>query len=162
MTTEGIKELYTRLVISWPTIYRQSGSEDYNRSMMKTYYDSFRDLTDEEVLAGLQKWTEENEKAPTIKALINEAKWLRLQKLGKKADPKTTYQMEWIRDDGTEVLIMHNGKINFTWEEFLNVPRNKDHLDPEEWERRYKLRRTSVLKKCREARQHETTEAAVL
>ena len=133
MTTEGIKELYTRLVISWPTIYRQNGSEDYNRSMMKTYYDSFRDLTDEEVLAGLQKWTEANEKAPSIKALINEAKWLRLQKLGKKADPKTTYQMEWIRDD-----------------------------DPEEWERRYKLRRTSVLRKCREARRNETTEAAVL
>ena len=162
MTTAGVTELYTRLQISWPTTYKQNVSDEWKRSAYKTYFDSFREFTDHEVLEALLKWTSENEKAPSIKALINEAKWLRLRKLGKKADPKTTYQMEWIRDDGTEVLIMHNGKINFTWDEFLNVPRNKDHLDPEEWERRYKIRRTSVLRKCREARKNETTEAAVL
>lgn len=162
MTTNGVKELQARLMIAWPMTYKQNVSEEFNRVTLKTYYDSFRDCTDAEVLEGLQRWTENNEKAPTIKSLINEAKWLRLQKLGKKADPKTTYQMEWIRDDGTEVVIMHNGKINFTWDEFMNVPRNKDHLDPEEWERRYKLRRAAVLRKCREAMQREKAENSVL
>lgn len=162
MTTEGVKELYVRLQISWPTTYKQNVSDEWKRSAYKTYFGSFREFTDHEVLEALLKWTAENEKAPSIKALINEAKWLRLQKLGKKADPKTTYQMEWIRDDGTEVLIMHNGKINFTWEEFLNVPRNKNHLDPEEWERRYKLRRAAVLRKCREAMLNARTENSVL
>lgn len=147
MTTEGIAELYTRLTISWPMTFKQAVSEDWKRSAYKTYYDSFRDYSDAEVLEGLQKWTEENEKAPTIKALLNEAKWLRLRKLGKKADPKQTYQMETISDEGVESVVMHNGKVNFTWEEFMDIPRNKDRLDPEEWDRRFRIRRKKVLAK---------------
>lgn len=145
MTTAGVKELQARLMIAWPTTYRQNASEEFNRSALKTYYDSFREYTDAEILEGLQKWTEENEKAPTIKALINEAQWLRLKKLGKKADPKAAYQMEVIADDGTEFVVMSGGKIAFTWEEFLRIPRNRDHLDPEEWARRYRIRRAKVL-----------------
>lgn len=141
MTTEGIKELYTRLAISWPTIYRQNGSEGYNRSMMKIYYDSFRDLTDEEVLAGLQKWTEENEKAPTIKALINEAKWLRI-KNAPKAENEELHPMDFITKEGIE---WSYGL--FKRSDFVNHPRNPEHLQPEEWERRFNLTRKRIIDK---------------
>lgn len=162
MTSGGVENLYMYLSTAWPLVIRPGAEPEWKRAKMRELYRTYEHYEDAEVIAAFQKWTNEQEKFPATKNIINELKWLRLQKLGKKADLKKTYQMEWIRDDGTEVLIQYDNKINYTWDEFMNVPRNKDHLDPEEWERRYKLRRASVLRKCREAMQREKAENSVL
>jgi hypothetical protein len=64
--------------------------------------------------------------------------------------------MERIYDDGTEYMVMVNGKTSFSWQEFMNLPCNPEHLDPEEWERRFKARRKEVLRRLMEKRKEET------
>lgn len=143
MTQQGVQELYMWLSTAWPLVIRPGADPDWKIAKQRELYKTFRAYEDAEVHAAFQKWTSENEKFPTTKNIINEIVWSR--KLHRKADPKKTYQMEKILDDGTEFVVMFNGKISFTWDEFTALPSNPEHLSPEEWERRFKVRRKAVL-----------------
>lgn len=145
MTQKGAQELYMWLMAAWPLVIKSNASEAFQKAKMQELYRTYQEYTDEEVRAAFDKWTDENEKFPTTKNIINEIRWARARKGGKKVDPTKLYMMERIADDGTEYAVMHNGKIMFTWDEFVNLPSNKDHLDPEEWERRYRARRKTTL-----------------
>ena len=149
MTQKGAETTYYWLQAAFPKEYRTNASAEFQSTKIRQIYDTYREYTDEEVRAAVQKWAENNEKAPTIKNMLTELKWARATKDRKTVDPRALYQMEWITEDGTEYMVAwyKEGKLttNFTLEEFVNYPQNKDHLSPEEWERRYKIRRRQVL-----------------
>lgn len=144
MTKQGVIDLYTYLSTAWSLVVKPGASEGWKTAKLRELYQSYADYEDDEVLAAFQKWTQENEKFPTVKNIITEIRWAQARKSGKRVDPAARYSMEFITDDGTEYLVEYNGKTTFTWDEFVNIPRNKDRLDPEEWERRYKARRRQL------------------
>lgn len=136
MTGNGVTEFYNRLSVAWPMVYKPGVSEEWKRSALKSYYDAFRDYTDAEALMALMKWTQENEKPPTIKNIINELKWARTAKAVRGRENEKLWPMDWMDKDGNE----------WTWgsfkrADFVNHPRNPNRLDPEEWERRFKIQR---------------------
>lgn len=145
MTRQGVVELYMWLTASWPLVIKPGASEAFQKAKQEELYKTFREYTDGEVRGAFEKWTSENERFPTTKNIITEIRWAQARKSGKRVDPTQRYQMEIITDDGTEYLVEYNGKTAFTWDEFVNIPRNKDRLDPEEWARRYSRRRKQIL-----------------
>lgn len=145
MTQQGAADMYMWLMAAWPQVIKSNSSEAFQNAKIRELFKTYEGYTDEEVSNAFQKWTEENEKFPTTKNIINEIKWGRVRKSGKHVDPTERFNMEFITDDGTEYMVMWNGKASFTLEEFMNMPRNKDHLTPDEWERRFRARRKKIL-----------------
>jgi len=145
MTQNGARDMYYWLQAAFPKEYRTNASAEFQATKIRQMFDTYREYTDSEVENALHKWAENNEKAPTIKNMLTELKWARAMKGQKNTDPEARYAMEFITDDGTEYMVCWNGKCTFTLEEFVNIPRNKDHLSPEEWERRFKARRKKIL-----------------
>lgn len=145
MTQQGAVDLYQYLGAAWPLVVKPGVDEKWATAKKRELYQTYREYSDEEVMAAFQKWTAENDKYPTTKQILTEIKWARARKNTKHTDPTARYNMEIITDDGTEYMVVWNGKASFTLEEFMNIPRNKEHLDPEEWERRYKIRRKQIL-----------------
>ena len=139
-------DLYMYMMAQWPTQVKTWTSETFQKAKTRELYQTYREYGDEEVMRAVQKWAENEDKYPTTKNILTEIKWARARKGGKRVDPTERYQMEIITDDGTEFLVERNGTTMFTLEEFMNLPRNKDHLTPEEWERRYKARRKRILR----------------
>ena len=133
------------LMAAWPLVIKPNASESFQIAKIQELFKTYKEYSDEEVAAAFQRWTDEHEKFPTTKNIITEIKWARARKNTKRVDPEARYNMEIIADDGTEYMVVWNGKASFTLEEFVNMPRNKEHLDPEEWERRYKIRRKQIL-----------------
>jgi hypothetical protein len=147
MTKRGVKELYMWLTASWPLIIKPGASEAFQSAKLAELYETFKSYTDEQVLAAFHKWTAENDRFPTTKNIINEIEWARANRL--RRDTGELYMMERIDDDGTEWVVEHGGKIMFTWNEFLQLPANPEHLDPKEWARRYEARRRQVIENMR-------------
>ena len=145
MTQQGVMDLYMYMMAQWPTQVKTWTSETFQKAKTQELYKTYREYTDAEVLTAFQKWAENEDKYPTTKQILTEIKWARARKNTKHTDPTARYNMEIITDDGTEYMVVWNGKASFTLEEFMNIPRNKEHLDPEEWERRYKIRRKQIL-----------------
>ena len=144
MTQDGVNELYTWLSVAWPLVVKPGASEEWQRAKKRELYKTYRNYEDSEVQWAHEKWTAEHEKYPTTKNIINEIEWHRI-KAHSRAATTESYQMCIIDDEGTESVVSYDGKCNFTWNEFINIPRNKDRLDPDEWERRFKIRRKRVL-----------------
>lgn len=144
MTSQGVNELYQYLGAAWPTVIRPGVDEAWKVAKIRELYQTYKEWSDAEVMDAFMKWTEENDKYPTTKNIINELKWARVRKSGKRIDPKALYTMDRIYEDGSEWMVSVGGKAAFTWDEFINLPCNPEHLDPEEWERRYKIRRRQI------------------
>ena len=142
MTKQGVIDLYTYLSTAWSLVVKPGASEGWKTAKLRELYQSYADFEDDEVLAAFQKWTQENEKFPTVKNIINEIMWSKVARRGKPINER--YFMERIDNEGNEFLVMHDGKVSFTWDEFINLPCNKEHLDPDEWARRYEKRRKTV------------------
>lgn len=145
MTQQGAKDLYDWLSVAWPLVIKPGAQDEWKRNKIRELYTTYKDYSDGDTLEAFRKWTEENEKFPTTKNIINELKWLQVRKRGPAGDPEKRYQMERIYDDGNEYVVSYGGKINFTWEEFINLPCNPEHLDPDEWDKRFRARRKLVL-----------------
>ena len=145
MTKQGINEVYMFMMATWPLQYKTWSNETFQAAKLKQMHDTYKDYKDEEVMSAFQKWAEENDNFPSTRQILNELKWKRAVRPGKFVDPSTLYMMDVIGPDGTEYVVEKDGKCTFTLEEFINIKRNKDHLDPEEWERRFKERRRRIL-----------------
>ena len=145
MTKQGINEVYMFMMASWPAQYKTWTNETFQAAKFKQMHDAFKDYTDAEVMAAVQKWAAENDNFPSTRQLLNEIKWSKAVRPGKFVDPSTLYMMDVIGPDGTEYVVEKDGKCLFTVEEFINIKRNKEHLDPEDWERRFKERRRRIL-----------------
>lgn len=154
MTRRGTTELYLWLTAAWPLVIRPGASETFQRAKQEELYKTFKEYGDEEVRTAFEKWTDENDKFPTTKNIINEIRWAQALKAGRRPDPTMRYSMDIIMEDGTEYMIEYGGKAAFTWDEFINIPRNKDRLDPVEWERRFRARRKRILAELAQKR-HE-------
>lgn len=143
MTKAGAQELYKWLTTAWPLVIKPGAKEEWKQAKVRELYKTYSAYEDAEVFRAFQKWTEANEKFPTTKNIITELEFARA--LRYTADPNQLYPMMVIHDDGGEAMVFYNGKAIFTWNEFLNIPRNINHLDPIEWERRFKKRREKIL-----------------
>lgn len=139
MTKDGVKSLYLWLTTAWPLVIRPGADDSWKQAKLRELYATYSDYEDGEVCRAFQKWTEENDKFPTTKNILNEIKWAKAAEIAKE-DDNQLYSMDVIYADGNE---WSYGM--FTRADFINHPRNKDHLTPEEWERRYKIRRREIL-----------------
>lgn len=146
MTKQGIYDVYMFMMATWPLNYKTWASEGFREAKTKQMSEVFKDYSDEEVMKAFQRWAEENDNFPSTRQILNELKWHRTLKVGKYVDPNKLYMMDVIGPDGTEYVVEKDGKCLFTLEEFLNIKRNKDHLDPDEWERRFMERRRRILR----------------
>ena len=151
MTRQGINDVYMFMVASWPLQYKTWTSDTFQAAKFKQMAETFKDYKDEEVMNAFQKWAEENDNFPSTRQIINEIKWARTLRPGHFIDPNSLHMMEVIAPDGTEYVVEKDGTCLFNAQEFMNLARNKDHLDPEEWERRFKDRRRRILKAQMEA-----------
>lgn len=152
MTKDGVQQLYMYLGAAWPQVIRPGVDEAWKRAKLQELYQTFREYKDDEVQAAFMVWTEANDKWPTTKNIITEIKLIRAERAGIAPEAGKLYQMQVIFDDGNEYAVMVDGKINFTWDEFINIPRNTEHLTPDEWDRRYQKRRSQVLSEKKEAK----------
>lgn len=132
MTSQGVNELYQYLGAAWPTVIRPGVDEGWKVAKIRELYQTYKDYTDTEVLKAFQKWTQENDKFPTTKAIINELKWAQIRKTTAGRENEERWPMSWIDKDGNEWSYG-----NYIRSDFLQHPKNKDHLQPEEWERRF-------------------------
>lgn len=139
MTKEGVKTLYSWLSVAWPLVIRAGSDDSWKQAKLRELYATYADYTDGEVCTAFQKWTDENNKFPTTHDILNEIKWARATEYSKKNDTEL-YSLDVIYADGNE---WSYGM--FTRADFINHPRNKEHLTPEEWERRYNIRRREIL-----------------
>lgn len=144
MTQDGAIKLYQWLTTAWSLVVRPEAPDSWRKAKIRELYDTYKEYKDDEVLSAFKRWTEKEPKYPTTSDIINEIKWYQVKSKIKTTEG-ATYQMPVIFEDGNEYVIEYNGKISFTWEEFKNIPRNKEHLDPDEWERRYNIRRKHIL-----------------
>lgn len=143
MTQGGVNELYLWLTAAWPLVIKPGASDEWQRAKKRELYQTYKEYTDKEVQAAFQKWTEENEKFPTTRAIINELKWTQVKKSTAGRENEERWPMCWLDRDGNEWSYG-----NFVRAEFLNHPRNPEHLQPEEWERRFNVTR------CRWYKEH--------
>ena len=151
MTQQGTVQLYEYLGAAWPLVIKPGVDEQWRRNKIRELFRTYLDYTDTEVMEAYQKWTEENEKFPTVKNIISEIRWLRAKKQGGKTENEELHQAPvWI--DGQEQLIMHGGKIAWKRVDFVNQIWNPEKLQPEEWERRFKATRARAIKAETEAR----------
>lgn len=151
MTKQGINDVYMFIMASWPLQYKTWASESFQAARFRQMAETFKDYGDEEVMRAFQKWAEENDNFPSTRQIINELKWARTLRPGRYIDPNSLHMMEIITADGTEYVVEKNGTCLFSAVDFMTLARNKDHLDPAEWERRFVERRRRILKAQMEA-----------
>ena len=143
MTTKGVNDLYMWLCTAWPLVVKPSASDEWKTAKLRQLYSSFKDYSDMQIMTAVQKWTENNNRYPTVKDIINEVEYAAFKAREKQGNE--VYMMMRVYDDGTEYAVMYDGKAAFSWNEFIALPCNKEHLDPDEWERRFKERRRKIL-----------------
>lgn len=148
MTGEGVKQLYMWLSTAWPLVIRPGVDESWKQAKLRELYTTYEKYRDAEVIEAFQKWTEEHDKYPTTKNIINEIEWAQRLRASGGRENTELWDMSFIKDNGEE---WSYGA--FRRDAFVTHPRNPDHLQPEEWERRYKIRRRQVLNRLyKEAR----------
>ena len=146
MTQQGVTMLYEYLAAAWPLVIKPGVDEAWKRGKLKELYRTYDNYRDEEVLEAFQKWTDENDRFPTTKNILNEIRWARTIKAGPKEN-ETLWPMNIIYNDGNEYCYGCFKRVDF-----INHPRNPEHLDPEEWERRFRVTYSRVMKQLIEAR----------
>lgn len=145
------REIYTWLSASWPTVIKPGAGDEFVRVKLREIAKDFQAYTKDEVLAGIDRWRQNNEKYPSTKNLINEVEWLRRQKAIKRraaGDSESLWPMLIIDDDGYEACYGQ-----YVREAFVNHPMNIEKLEPEEWLRRFQVRKGKIIEKLREARE---------
>lgn len=141
MTDKGVGELYMWLTTAWPLVIKPGASNEWKVTKLRDMKRVYAEYQDEDVMAAFQKWTDENDKFPTTKNILNELKWMRMKRL-KQQENEELWPMDFMEKDGTE---WSYGL--FRRSEFVNHPRNPEHLEPEEWERRFVLTRRRIMDK---------------
>ena len=149
MTKPGAQTLYMWLMVAWPLVIKPGASDSFVEAKVNELFTTYRKYRDEDVIAAFQRWTEEHDKFPTTKNIINELKWAERMKNVGNRETTELWSMDIIKDNGEE---WSYGA--FKRDDFVNHKMNPDHLQPEEWERRFKIRRKQVLERVyKEARQ---------
>lgn len=155
MTSNGVKDLYDFLTTAWPTVVKPGASEGWKAAMMKNLFEAYKKYNDEEVLLAFRNWTQNNDKYPTTKNIINELKWSRMNERTR-TENEELWPMDFMREDGTEWSYGMFRRVDF-----INHRRNPNRLDPEEWERRYIITRRRIMDKIwKELKEEERKNAS--
>ena len=147
MTTDGVRQLYMWLSTAWPLVVKPSADEQWKRAKMNEIYGTFKEFDNLEVMKAYQTWTYDNDKYPTTKNIINEIKKERAEALGKRENEELHQAPIW--KYGKELLLSHDGCIQWKRSEFVEMPFNPERLQPEEWERRFLITRKLYFEKRR-------------
>ena len=147
MTTDGVRQLYMWLSTAWPLVVKPNADEQWKRAKMNELYGTYREYDNLEVMQAYQTWTYDNDKYPTTKNIINEIKAARIASLGKQENEELHQAPIW--KYGQELLLMHDGAIQWKRSDFVEMPFNPERLQPEEWERRFLMTRKRYLEKRR-------------
>lgn len=140
MTSGGVQELYMQMSVAWPLVIKPGADPEWKRARLQNMYRSFKEYEDAEVLEAFSKWTSEQEKFPTTKNLINEIEWARKRKWTANKENEELWPMDFITKEGIEWSFGL-----FKRADFIAHPRNTENLQPEEWERRFKLTRKRII-----------------
>ena len=132
MTREEGFKLYTWLQASWPTVLKPGLPEDFVTAKVDELQQAFGEYDFGEVLDAFNAYKAKNARFPFSKEIVDLILEARTQK-GQTADNSAQlYEMEIIWPDGYEACVGL-----FTRPDFINHPRNVNHLQPEEWRRRF-------------------------
>ena len=147
MTYSEADELYMWLAASWPLTIRPNATEEFRRVKTEELRQSFAKYSYTEVGEAFYRWKMENEKFPSVKNIINEIEWLRKKNQAQGAANPDDYgwPMEIVYADGHEACY---GVFNR--QQFINHAKNPEHLQPEEWRRRFMKRRQQIYKRQQE------------
>ena len=149
MTQIEANSLYMWIMATWPGTIKPGASEQFQNAKIQELMRTFKGYDAELVLEGFEKWARENDKYPSTKQVINEIKWLQMRDRIGGRENEATFMLEQIDSHGNESVYEHNGKIAFHRLEFVDLPVNPEHLQPEEWERRYGSQRRRILRRTR-------------
>ena len=149
MTNRGVVELYQYLGAAWPLVVKPGVDEAWKTAKIRELNATYKDYTDMEVMEAFQKWTEENDKFPTTKNIITEIKWAQAKKHG--GGENELYWQASVWKDGEEFIMYNSGTTQWKRSDFVQQTWNPEHLQPEEWERRFKETRMRWLRKQKEA-----------
>ncbi len=139
MTRQGVSNLFMWMMAAWPTVIKPGASESFQNAKMQELLKTYHDYDDAEVMAAFQRWSENNEKFPTTHNIINEMKWARAKAALKDRETEEYWPIDIILDDMTELTYG-----SYKRPEFLTHPKNPEHLQPEEWERRFRRRKQQL------------------
>ena len=143
LSRSDVMEIYTWLSASWPTVLKPGAPDDFVRMKHRELMADFGGYDKDEVLEAIKRWREQHDKFPATKNIINEIEWSRRERIARQreADPEAAegWPMEIVYANGDEACYGV-----FTREQFVNHPKNPDHLQPEEWKRRFRMRRARI------------------
>ena len=148
LSSSDVKELYTWLSAGWPTVIRPGAPEEFVRMKCRELLHDFGGYDLETVREAIERCRKYGDKFPTTKAILNEIAWIYKQReAAKPEDERYGWPMEIVYPDGHEACYGV-----FTRERFVNHPKNTEHLQPEEWRRRFLKRRQQIYEQQRRAR----------
>lgn len=143
MTYKEAGELVIWLAVSWPNSMKGLTNDQMKTAKTEELLQTFGKYDYKLLMAAFDKWKREHEKYPTAHNILNEIAWMQREQAAKvkAADPDEAlgWPMEIIYADGHEACWGV-----FSRERFVNHPKNPDHLQPEEWKRRFRMRRARI------------------
>lgn len=129
MTRKEAADLMMLLMAKYPQVIRPNSSESFQKSFINELYGTYEPFEYEEVRNAILSWAEERGTYPSDSDIKNQIYW---EQRNAYAEPEEKYSMDYIDKQGYEWSFG-----NFTREQFIAHPRNKDRLQPEEWHRRF-------------------------
>ena len=149
LSNKDAAELYTWLSAGWPTVLKPGAPDDFVRAKVRELLHDFGTYDIDMVREAVNRCRECSEKFPTSKAILNEIKCIQQAERAKKRaeDTDGPWPMLIIYDDGYEACYGQ-----FDRDIFVNHPKNTEHLEPEEWLRRFDKRRDRILERMAKSR----------
>ena len=150
LSNQDIREIYTWLSAGWPTVLKPGAPDDFVRAKCRELLHDFGSYDIDTIREAINRCRANSEKFPSTKALINEVKWIQAanRKQKRLGDDDGLWPMLIIYDDGYEACYGQ-----FYRPEFVNHPKNVEHLEPEEWLRRFNKRRDAIIQRMQRERQ---------
>lgn len=142
MTHKEAQELVIWMAVSWPATMKGLITDQMRAAKAEELLQTFGKYEYKLVHEAYDRWKRNNDKFPTAHNILNEIAWLQRERAAKRqAETGDEYgwPMEVIYDNGDEACFGV-----FDRERFVNHPKNPSHLQPEEWRRRFRIRRAEI------------------
>lgn len=148
LSNADVREIYTWLSVGWPTVLKPGAPDDFVRMKCREILHDFGKYDRDDVLEGLNRWRKEHDKFPAAKNIINEIEWMRREKAMKARENNPEDALGW----PMEVIYANGSEAcygTFDRAHFVEHPKNTEHLQPEEWRRRFLKRRQQIYEHMR-------------
>ena len=148
LSSSDVKEIYTWLSVGWPTVLKPGAPDEFVRMKCREIMHDFGTYDIGQIREAVDRCRRNSDKFPTSKAIMNEIKWIQAAEAAKRKAENPDdegWPMEIIYPDGHEACY---GVFNRS--QFVNHAKNPEHLQPEEWRRRFMKRRQQIYKRLQE------------